>query len=135
MPARSFSVSYDSLENVDGVTVCEEECTRMVYPSGSDFATAADAMVPLAPTRFSGTTVCPTWRPTSSITMRAMMSVALPTPKGMITLMGWAFGQSWASAAPGTSKAATATMAQRRESAAKRMSGFLLFMRGQTLRV
>ena len=29
-PAKSFSVSNGSLANVDGLTVCDDECTRMV---------------------------------------------------------------------------------------------------------
>src|SRR5665213_569439 len=53
-----------------------------------------------APGRFSDTTVCPSWRPTWSITIRAVTSSALPGVLEMMTWIGSFVGQSCAKAAP-----------------------------------
>jgi hypothetical protein len=52
MAARSV-ISKPKFERVAGVTVCVEELARMVWPSGSAFATALMPMVFPAPGRFS----------------------------------------------------------------------------------
>src|SRR5712691_5010444 len=89
-PVRSRSVSYGRSLYVDGVTVYEEECTKSVWPSGSDFATTAAPMVPPAPGRFSMTMGCPSWGESLSVTVRAMMSVPLPGVNGTTILIGFA---------------------------------------------
>src|SRR5438094_1979176 len=97
-PVRSRSVSYGRSLYVDGVTVYEEECTKSVVPSGSDFATTAAPMVPPAPGRFSITMGCPSWGESLSVTVRAMMSVPLPGVNGTMILIGFE-GQACAQAA------------------------------------
>src|SRR5215510_13934211 len=67
---------------------CADECTRIVYPSGSALATDAAPMVPPAPVRFSTTTAWPSRAASWSETVRAMMSMALPAVTGTITRSG-----------------------------------------------
>src|SRR5262249_20743072 len=52
-PAKSRAVSNGRLANVAGKIVTAVECTGIVVPSGSAFATDAAPMVPPAPVRFS----------------------------------------------------------------------------------
>src|SRR5215470_2816776 len=57
----------------------------MVCPSASALATAATPIVPPAPARFSTTNGCPSCSDRRCVTVRAMMSVALPAVNGTMT--------------------------------------------------
>ena len=81
------------------VTAWVVECTSMVWPSGSAFATMPTPSVPPAPPRFSTITGWPIWVDTCSITARATMSTALPAVNGTITRTGLV-GQLCAAAGP-----------------------------------
>lgn len=48
-------------QHAKGERALQEKAARIVYPSGSALATAAAAIVPPAPARFSITIGCPSW--------------------------------------------------------------------------
>src|SRR3954452_9685727 len=79
----------------------------MVCPSGSALAAAAIPMVPPAPGRFSTTNGWPSCSERRCVTVRAMMSVALPAVNGTMTCTRLV-GHDCASAALETMHAATA---------------------------
>ena len=58
--AKSRSVSYDNFEYVCGLITSELVLPSItVYPSGGDFATMSEPMVPAAPARLSKITCWP----------------------------------------------------------------------------
>src|SRR5215470_9412863 len=79
----------------------------MVCPSASALATAATPIVPPAPARFSTTNGCPSCSDRRCVTVRAMMSVALPAVNGTMTCTRLV-GHDCASAASETTHAAIA---------------------------
>src|SRR5712691_8020785 len=70
---------------IAGVVTRALEWTRIVWPSGSDLATALVPTVVPPPSRLSMRMVWPTWADTCSNTVRGTMSVALPGAYGTIT--------------------------------------------------
>src|SRR5215212_11787657 len=60
-----------------------------VYPSGADFATSSEPMLPLAPARFSTTTRCARIFETPSATTRVTASALPPGELGTIHLIGF----------------------------------------------
>src|SRR2546426_715810 len=70
---------------IAGVVTRALEWTRIVWPSGSDLATALVPTVVPPPGRLSMRMVWPTWADTCSNTVRGTMSVALPGAYGTIT--------------------------------------------------
>src|SRR5437868_4678729 len=79
----------------------------MVCPSGSALATAATPSVPPAPARFSTTNGWPSCSDRRCVTVRAMMSVALPAVNGTMTCTRLV-GHDCANAAPETRHPANA---------------------------
>jgi hypothetical protein len=63
------------------------EITKVV-PSGSEWATAAEPTMPLAPGRFSTTTLCANALPRCSARMRPIVSALPPGGHGTTTRMG-----------------------------------------------
>ena len=91
--AKSFTGSYGSLLNSQGLMPCEAVVAMpRVSPSGAALATALTPMLPPAPGRFSTMTV-PSAGFTASARMRAVMSIGPPAPNGTtmrVTLSVWA---------------------------------------------
>src|SRR5262249_25102126 len=104
--------------------VSAEAVARMVYPSGSAFATAALPMVPPAPARFSTTIGWPSWLESWSKTSRGTTSTALPAPNGTIALIGLV-GQACARATYGKADSAAAPAAICRN---RRRGSFIFIM-------
>ncbi len=82
--AKSPIGSKGSLPNSPGFMAKELLTMSSVYPSAGDFATNSAAILPLAPGRFSTTTVWPTRLPSSWPSRRASASV--PPPGGNVTM-------------------------------------------------
>jgi hypothetical protein len=87
--------------------------SRMVWPSGSAFATAPVPIWVAPPPRFSMVKAWPRRLPTSSDMVRAMMSEVPPAAYGMMTRIGWVgfhcAEAGWGSAAE-SAKAASARL-------------------------
>src|SRR5262245_10255821 len=113
MPAKSCTGSYGLLAWMAGVVTSALECTRTVWPSGSDLATAAVPTVVPPPVRFSIRKVCPRLAATRSNTVRGNRSVALPGANGTITrtvLLGQATACASSGAIAETAAAAAITV-------------------------
>src|SRR5215831_15487324 len=70
---------------IAGAVTSALEWTRIVWPSGSAFATAPTPMAPPPPGRFSMMMAWPTLAATCSNTVRGSRSVALPGANGTTT--------------------------------------------------
>src|SRR4051794_29025727 len=89
MWVKSFTGSNGGLALVAGATTWDgiPEITKVV-PSGSEWATAAEPTMPLAPGRFSTTTLCANALPRCSARIRPIVSALPPGGHGTTTRMG-----------------------------------------------
>src|SRR3954463_763030 len=89
MWVKSSTGSNGGLALVAGATTCDgmPEITKVV-PSGSEWATAAEPTMPLAPGRFSTTTLCPNVLPRCSARIRPIVSALPPGGHGTTMRMG-----------------------------------------------
>ena len=128
MGAKSFTGSYESFLYRCSLAACVVLVVmRMVWPSGAALATAAAAIMPLAPALLSTTTACLVSLVMDWPMARASWSVALPAANGTTKVMGLA-GKVCAAAGAVMDKAirapAAAVSAWRRVKA-KRLAGML----------
>src|SRR5262245_40027087 len=84
MPAKSCTAS-SGMGWIAGAVTSALEWTRIVWPSGSAFATAPTPMAPPPRGRFSMMMAWPTLAATCSNTVRGSRSVALPGANGTTT--------------------------------------------------